>query len=221
MAGLVEALSAQGVSVEMVREAGLMKQARKACQGQKHSPHLKLAAARVVAGRLRDPLSGYAGLEPDELGLGEYLDRVDASRLHAALADARDVAVWQREHGRAQGPAARGVAANPMVRKLADIVPGMELVGVVANLTGFGAFVDVGLESQGLVHVSEMSDETFVSHPSEVLQVGQRVRVRVLELDMARERLSLSMRGARNETRRKGRERRLQSLRALDELFKK
>ena len=108
-----------------------------------------------------------------------------------------------------------------MVRGLADLRPGMELTGTVSNLTHFGAFVELGLPVQGLLHLSELS-ERHVAHPSEVVTVGQRVRVRVLEVDEARGRLALSMRPPREPRRQKqGVEKRSAALTALDQLFKK
>ena len=77
--------------------------------------------------------------------------------------------------------------------ELADLKAGMELEGVVSNVTAFGAFVDVGVHQDGLVHVSELSD-SFVRDPARVVHVGQIVHVRVLEVDMLRKRISLTMR---------------------------
>ncbi len=82
------------------------------------------------------------------------------------------------------------------VRTLEDLKPGMVLAGVVTNVTAFGAFVDVGVHQDGLVHVSQLS-ERFVRDPSEVVKVGDRLDVRVLEIDLVRRRISLSARAAR------------------------
>ncbi|GAB4250696.1 MAG: Tex family protein [Thermoleophilia bacterium] len=79
------------------------------------------------------------------------------------------------------------------VGSLEDLEPGMRLPGVVTNVTGFGAFVDVGVHQDGLVHVSQLADR-YVSDPAEIVRVGQRVNVRVLEVDLARRRISLSLR---------------------------
>lgn len=79
------------------------------------------------------------------------------------------------------------------VVKIEDVRPGMVLPGIVTNVTAFGAFVDVGVHQDGLVHVSQLADR-FVRDPNHVVRVGQRVRVRVLEVDLARRRISLSMR---------------------------
>jgi uncharacterized protein len=79
------------------------------------------------------------------------------------------------------------------VRTLEDLSPGMELEGIVTNVTAFGAFVDVGVHQDGLVHVSKLADR-FVKDPSEVVHVGTRLTVRVLEVDLLRKRISLTAR---------------------------
>jgi uncharacterized protein len=81
------------------------------------------------------------------------------------------------------------------VRKLEDVTEGMVLEGVVTNVTAFGAFVDVGVHQDGLVHVSQLADR-FVKDPHEVVRVGDRLEVRVLGVDLARKRISLSARRA-------------------------
>lgn len=80
------------------------------------------------------------------------------------------------------------------VHSLEDLRPGMELPGVVTNVTAFGAFVDVGAHGDGLVHISKLANR-FVSDPNEVVSVGQRVSVTVVEVDLERKRVSLSMVG--------------------------
>ena len=72
-----------------------------------------------------------------------------------------------------------------------DLAPGMELMGTVRNVIDFGAFVDIGVHQDGLVHVSRMS-ERFVRHPAEVVKVGDVVKVWVLEVDLKRQRISLT-----------------------------
>jgi uncharacterized protein len=81
------------------------------------------------------------------------------------------------------------------LRTLEDVREGMVLEGVVTNVTGFGAFVDVGVHQDGLVHVSELSN-TFVRDPAQVVKVGDRVSVKVLGVDVERKRLSLSVKAA-------------------------
>ena len=79
------------------------------------------------------------------------------------------------------------------VRQLGDVKPDMVLEGVVTNVTAFGAFVDIGVHQDGLIHVSEIADR-FVKNPSEVVKVGDRLKVRVLSIDLERKRISLSAR---------------------------
>ncbi len=78
------------------------------------------------------------------------------------------------------------------VEKMEDLQPGLKLPGVVTNVTAFGAFVDIGVHQDGLVHISQMSDE-FVKNPADVLKVGQRVQATVMEVDMVRKRIALSL----------------------------
>jgi uncharacterized protein len=79
------------------------------------------------------------------------------------------------------------------VNTMADLVAGMELKGIVTNVTAFGAFVDIGVHQDGLVHVSQLCDR-YISDPSEVVQAGDRISVRVLDVDLARKRISLTAR---------------------------
>ncbi len=79
------------------------------------------------------------------------------------------------------------------VRTMEDLKLGMELEGIVTNVTAFGAFVDIGVHQDGLVHVSQLADK-FVKDPSDVVKVGDKIKVRVMEIDMARKRISLSAR---------------------------
>jgi uncharacterized protein len=79
------------------------------------------------------------------------------------------------------------------VETMEDLRPGMWLPGIVTNITAFGAFVDIGVHQDGLVHVSQMADR-FVKDPHQVVKVQQRVKVKVLEVDLERKRISLSLR---------------------------
>ena len=87
---------------------------------------------------------------------------------------------------------------KPLLRSdvmgLDDLKPGMELTGTVRNVIDFGAFVDLGVHQDGLVHVSQISDK-FIKHPREVLKVGDIVRVKVLNVDTAKKRIALTMKG--------------------------
>jgi len=78
------------------------------------------------------------------------------------------------------------------VKTIGDLRIGMELPGIVTNITNFGAFVDIGIKENGLVHISNMSDK-FISNPADVVSVHQHVKVRVLEIDAIRKRVQLKL----------------------------
>ena len=80
------------------------------------------------------------------------------------------------------------------IRTINDVKEGMELNGIVTNITKFGCFVDFGIKENGLVHISELADK-FVSNPSEVVSLNQHVCVKVISVDLDRKRIQLSMRG--------------------------
>jgi uncharacterized protein len=80
------------------------------------------------------------------------------------------------------------------VHSIEDLKPGMELPGIVTNITNFGAFVDVGVKQDGLVHISQMADR-FISDPNDIVHLHQHVKVKVLDVDAARKRIQLSMKG--------------------------
>jgi uncharacterized protein len=95
------------------------------------------------------------------------------------------------------------------VAKIEDVKPGMKLPGIVTNITAFGAFVDIGVHQDGLVHISELSDR-FVKNPAEVIKVHQKVNVTVLGVDLQRKRISLSMKSGQAEDRNNEREKEVQ-----------
>ena len=78
------------------------------------------------------------------------------------------------------------------IKEISDLNPGMELEGVVTNVANFGAFVDIGVHQDGLVHISQLADR-FIDDPKKVVKVGQVVKVRVLEVNEKLKRISLSM----------------------------
>lgn len=80
------------------------------------------------------------------------------------------------------------------VRKIADLHIGQELNGKVNNITAFGVFVDLGMKENGLIHISQLSDK-FISSPSDVVSIGQRVKVKVIDIDVNRGRIALTMKG--------------------------
>ena len=91
---------------------------------------------------------------------------------------------------------ARAFSFDPNVREIEDLREGMVLPGLVTNITAFGAFVNVGVHQDGLVHISQLADR-FISSPGDVVKLGQQVMVRVVEVDLKRRRISLSMKGVK------------------------
>lgn len=104
----------------------------------------------------------------------------------------KDILSELEKPGRDPRPEFKTAVFKEGVETISDLKPNMELEGVVSNVVAFGAFVDIGVHQDGLVHVSELADH-FVKDPREVVKVGQIVKVRVLEVDVARNRISLSM----------------------------
>lgn len=105
----------------------------------------------------------------------------------------RDILAELEKPGRDPRAEFRYATFKTGVNDLTDLAPGMELEGVVTNVANFGAFVDIGVHQDGLVHVSQLAD-TFVSDPRAVVKVGQIVRVTVLEVNVALKRIALTMR---------------------------
>ena len=95
--------------------------------------------------------------------------------------------------GRDPRPAYESFSFDDSVNKMEELEKGMKLPGIVTNVTAFGAFVDIGVHQDGLVHISQLADK-FVKDPSEIVKVQQKVTVTVMEIDLPRKRISLSMR---------------------------
>jgi uncharacterized protein len=109
------------------------------------------------------------------------------------LPTVRDILRELEKPGRDPRPEFRAAAFQEGVSELKDLQPGMLLEGVVTNVTNFGAFIDVGVHQDGLVHVSMLSNR-FVKDPREVVKAGDVVKVKVLEVDLPRRRIALTMR---------------------------
>lgn len=137
------------------------------------------------------------GLSVNKLiGNHEVLSRLKASEYtdeQFGVPTVTDILKELEKPGRDPRPEFKTAKFQEGVHEIKDLVPGMMLEGVVSNVAAFGAFVDIGVHQDGLVHVSELSDR-FVRDPREVVKVGDIVRVRVLDVDVARKRISLSMR---------------------------
>ena len=96
--------------------------------------------------------------------------------------------------GRDPRASAKVMEFDDRVTSLSDIKTGMELNGIVNNITAFGVFVDLGIKENGLVHISQLCDR-FISSPAEVVRVHQHVKVRVIDVDYDRKRIGLTMKG--------------------------
>ncbi|MFH1132362.1 MAG: S1 RNA-binding domain-containing protein [Pseudomonadota bacterium] len=196
-----------------------------------------VASALVLARRALDPLKEWAKIDPVNIGIAEYQSDLNPDRLRAALTEEVELCRLERRKKKSAHlgiPVARGNSAmsqlNPLVKSIADLKTGMSINGMVTNISHFGAFVNIGLQHEGLVHISELSNE-FVSNPNEVVSVGQQVKAYVLSVDTARARISLSLKKPRIETQQKKRENlrkknaspqsKAEVLATLERLFKK
>ncbi|SDR17280.1 uncharacterized protein SAMN05443026_3112 [Burkholderia orbicola] len=109
------------------------------------------------------------------------------------LPTVRDILAELEKPGRDPRPEFKTATFREGVEKVSDLVPGMMLEGVVTNVAAFGAFVDIGVHQDGLVHVSAMSTK-FIKDPHEVVKAGQVVKVKVIDVDVKRQRIALTMR---------------------------
>ena len=144
---------------------------------------------RILAKAKTDDIASLIGNGPKLKSL-RPADFVDAT---FGLPTVTDILTELEKPGRDPRPVFRTATFAEGVHKISDLRPGMLLEGQVTNVAAFGAFVDVGVHQDGLVHVSAMSS-SFVSDPREVVKSGDVVRVKVLEVDEARKRISLTLR---------------------------
>lgn len=120
--------------------------------------------------------------------LGDFID--DAQGL--GLPTLEDIVNELQKPGLDPRGMAEEVTFADTVRSINDLDIGLELNGILTNITNFGPFVDIGVKQDGLVHISQVADK-FIKHPSEVVSLGQQVKVRVLEVDVPRKRINLTM----------------------------
>jgi uncharacterized protein len=128
------------------------------------------------------------------IGNSELLKRIDRARYQSGDVGSftlDDIVAELMRPGRDPRDEFQPPKFRDDVRTLEDLKPGMALEGVVTNVTAFGAFVDVGVHQDGLVHISQLADR-FIKDPSEVVKVGDKVQVRVLEVDLQRRRIALT-----------------------------
>lgn len=151
----------------------------------------------VVDAMARDMGCSLADLMKD----GELRKNIDLSRYvtdTAGMPTLIDIMDELARPGRDPREQFESFAFAEGVEKIDDVKPGMKLPGIVTNVTAFGAFVDIGVHQDGLVHISELSDR-FVKTPADAVKVHQKVTVTVLEVDPQRKRISLSMKSAASE----------------------
>lgn len=143
-----------------------------------------------------EEMAARAGVALSELiGRKEVVDRIEKEGMQAASVGVftfKDIVEELRKPGRDPRDQFVAPSFRDDVKEISDVQVGMKLEGVVTNVTKFGAFVDIGVHQDGLVHVSELSNR-FVQDPSEVVKVGQIVKVQVLAVDPKTKRIGLSM----------------------------
>jgi protein Tex len=187
----------------------------------KKVPRLGAKAFEQAAGFLRimdgkNPLDA-SSVHPEAYPVVERIAKTTGRKLSALIGDkaflsklkpedfaddkfgvptVKDILNELEKPGRDPRPEFKTATFKDGVEKVTDLKPGMRLEGVVTNVTAFGAFVDIGVHQDGLVHISELSD-TFVKDPHTVVKTGQVVNVVVMEVDVARKRIGLSMKQQR------------------------
>ena len=137
-------------------------------------------------------LAGISGKKKKDRSRMEAAEKRLSSELCIGLPTLKDIVQEMKKPGRDPRDSAPPVIFRKDVRSFDDLQVGMELEGTVRNVVDFGAFVDIGVKNDGLVHISEMSSR-YIKHPSEVVSVGDTVKVRIIKLDKERQKTGLSM----------------------------
>jgi uncharacterized protein len=119
--------------------------------------------------------------------------------VHFGLPTVIDILQELEKPGRDPRPEFKSVEFKAGIEKITDLEIGMRLNGVVTNVANFGAFVDIGVHQDGLVHISHLAD-TFVKDPRDVVKTGDKVSVKVLEIDVERKRIALTMKTTTDTT---------------------
>ena len=145
---------------------------------------------------LVEKMASDCGISLAELiGNKEHVAKIDINRYvsdEVGLPTLNDIVQELAKPGRDPRQAAKVLEFAEDIRSLEDLKADMELPGIVTNITNFGAFVDIGIKQNGLIHVSNMADR-FVSNPNEILKLHQHVKVKVLEVDIKRGRIQLKL----------------------------
>ena len=143
-----------------------------------------------IAGDLGIPLAELIGKEQltSKIDLQKYVSK------EVGIPTLTDILTELAKPGRDPRAGIKHFEFADGIFSMTDLIPCMVLPGIVTNITRFGAFVDVGIKQDGLVHISEMADK-FISDPAEIVKLQQHVKVRVVEVDIARKRIAFSMKG--------------------------
>ncbi len=152
-----------------------------------------------IAERMKRPLKSMIG----DSAFLKTLSPRDFADERFGVPTVSDILAELDKPGRDPRPEFKTAEFKDGVEKISDLKPGMALEGVVTNVTAFGAFVDIGVHQDGLVHVSELADR-FVKDPREVVKAGDVVRVRVKDVDVGRKRIALTMKSGAIDTRAAG-----------------
>lgn len=159
---------------------------------------LDASAVHPESYRIVEQMAKDCGCTVAELmGDGNRRKQIDLNRYvseSVGLPTLRDIMQELEKPGRDPRDKIETFEFDPNVKTPDDLREGMELPGIVTNITNFGAFVDIGVHNDGLVHISQLSDH-FIHDPNEAVHLHQHVRVRVVEVDHRRHRISLSMKG--------------------------
>ncbi len=158
---------------------------------------LDASAVHPEAYPLVQRIAGQTGRDIRSLiGDSSFLRKLEPARFtdeHFGIPTITDILSELDKPGRDPRPEFKAAAFQEGVEKISDLTPGMVLEGVVSNVANFGAFVDIGVHQDGLVHISMLAD-SFVKDPRDVVKAGDIVKVKVLEVDIPRQRISLTMR---------------------------
>ena len=146
--------------------------------------------------KIVDKMAKDAGLGIEDLMMNtEKITKIDLNRYITdtiGLPTLKDIVKELASPGRDPRKEFKAFSFDDTIHDIKDLVPGMKVPGIVTNVTAFGAFVDIGVHQDGLVHISQMADR-FVKDPNEIVSVRQAVMVTILEIDVKRKRISLSM----------------------------
>jgi len=129
----------------------------------------------------------------DLIGNDKILGRIDPTKYiteNAGLPTITDIIEELKKPGRDPRRAAKVFEFDPNVRTIDDLIPGMELPGIIPNVTNFGAFVDLGIKQDGLIHISRLA-KGFVADPTQIVKLHEHVTVKVIEVDKERKRINL------------------------------